>query len=305
MKTLISIFLILGVSITGLSAQEKETVRALISIKGEFTFAWIVDGNSQELKFTDKENSTIYKNVRISGLDSIYFMEPADYAVAMELYRSHKYLEARTKFAETAEKYKWLEEIPGNYHTLAVFYQMECYRQLGELDALKALSENFVPEPLLRETDRQQVEVYKYWEAVRAKSWPRLIEIANSEIEKHYPGSLRAQIGYCLGLAYEAINEPRKALNAFNEGFVSDFAASKVVVRNSALASLRMLKNNEDVQLAMKLFGTKDESPNSEGAKLLKEAVAITKLWDLALGGGEKLPDEYKTFLAYESKAAQ
>lgn len=302
MKTLTTAFLVLITSAGALLAQQKEKATALIAINGEFNRVYIVDGNSKVLRFSENLDSTVLKDVNVTSLETLYFMEPTEFTAAMELYRSRKYAEARTKFAETAEKYKWLQGISGNYHTLSVFYQMECCRKLGDLDALKALLDTFLPEPLLRETDRQQVDVYKYWEAVRGKSWPRLVEIADSEVEKRYPGSLRAQISYCLGLAYEGMNEPRKALTAFNEGFVSDFAASEVVARNSAIGCLRLLSNNEDVKQAIKLYGTKDANPNSEGSQLLKEANAITKLWDIALGGGEKLPAEYKMFLKYEVK---
>lgn len=297
MKTLTTTLLVFAASAGALLAQQKERVVALIGLNGEFNRVYIVDGTSKVLRFTDNEKSTVFKDVNVSSLDTLYFMEPDDFTAAMELFRSRNYTEARAKFAETAEKYKWLQGIDGNFHTLSVFYQMECCRKLGELDALKALLDTFLPEPLLRETDRQQVDVYKYWEAVRGKSWPRLVEIADSELEKHYPGALRAQISYCLGLAYEGMKEPRKALTAFNEGFISDFAASEAVARNSALGCLRLLSNNEDVQQAIKLYGTKDANPNSEGSQLLKEANAITKLWDIALGGGEKLPAEYKMFL--------
>jgi hypothetical protein len=54
------------------------------------------------------------------------------------------------------------------------------------------------------------------------------------------------------------------------------------------------------VKLAMKLFGTNDYNENSNGAFLIREGVALVRLWDKSLGGGEKLPQEYKSFLKYE-----
>lgn len=302
MKILTTALLVLCASAGSLLGQQKEKAQALLAIKGEFVAAWLVDGNNKTLRFSENEDSTLFKDVTVSSLETLYFMEPADFTAAMELFRSRKYSDARAQFAAAAAKYKWLQGIAGNYSTLSIFYQMECCRKLGELDALKALLDSFLPEPLLREVDRQQVDIYKYWEAVRGKSWSRLVEIADSEMEKHYPGALRAQISYCLGMAYEGLDEPRKALTAFNGGFISDFAASEVVARNSALGCLRLLSNDEDVKQAIKLYGTKDANPNSEGSQLLKEANAVAKLWDIALGGGAPLPEEYKIFLKYDVK---
>ncbi len=300
MNTLTTTLLVLCAGAGSLLAQQKEKVQALLTINGKITSAYIADGNSETIRFTDDKKSVNYKDVRISSLETVYFLEPADYTEAMGLYRSRDYTAARTKFAEVAEHYEFLQTIPGNFSTLGAFYQMECCRKLEDLDTLMKLRENFLAEPLLRETDKQQVETYKYWDAVREKSWKRLVQFGESEKDSQVTGSLRAQMSYCIGRAYEGLQETRNALTAYNGGFVSDFAASEVVARNSARNSLRLLKNDKDVQQAIKLFGTKNDEPGSEGSQLLKEGVALAKLWDVALGGGEKLPSEYKMFLEYE-----
>ncbi|MGE9268857.1 MAG: hypothetical protein ACQKBY_12245, partial [Verrucomicrobiales bacterium] len=208
--------------------------------------------------------------------------------------------DARSKFAEVVTKYKKLDMLGGNYSTLAYYYQMECTRKLGELEALKELKDNFLPEPLLDASHHKQLENYKYWDAVRTESWERLIELARSEEEKHFPGAQRAQIAYCLGLAYENTGKTNKALTAYNEACISDFAASEEVTRKSALSIMRLLKENAEVQTAISLFGTDDFNANSNGAQLLKEGVAIAKLWGTALGGGAELPKEYADLLKYE-----
>ncbi|MDB4382205.1 hypothetical protein N9Z40_04890, partial [Akkermansiaceae bacterium] len=120
--------------------------------------------------------------------------------------------------------------------------------------------------------------------------------------ERKLAGDLRAQVSYCTGLALEGVDKPLKALNAYNGAFVADFAASEVITRKAGLACLRILKTHEDVVLAMKLFGTDDFEENSNGAFLIKEGIALIKLWDKSLGGGEPLPAEYKVFLKYDKK---
>ena len=51
--------------------------------------------------------------------------------------------------------------------------------------------------------------------------------------------------------------------------------------------------------LAMKLYGSEEYDENSNGAFLIREGIALVKLWDKSLGGGEKIPAEYKIFLKY------
>lgn len=292
------------VSATSFAAAQSKEPRALIMTDDDTFPAFIVASSAKNLRYREKETSTVFKNLRLASIN-VYFLEPAEFTEAIGLYRSRDYQAALASFKVCAATYSKVDEVPGNYSSLATFYQMECHRKLGDLESLMSMVEAFSPGPLLREQHLAQIEIYKvFWDAVRTKAWPRIVAIASDTdwVERKLSGGLRAQVAYCTGLALEGVNEPIKALNAYNGSFVADFAASEVLTRKAALACLRILKTHEDVALAIKLFGTEDYDENSNGALLINEGIALVKLWGKSLGGGEKLPDEYKMFLKYEKK---
>jgi hypothetical protein len=277
---------------------------ALIMTEEDSFSAYIVASSKVSLRYREQKQSTTYKNVRLASTN-VYFIEPAEYTQAMELFRARKYVEARDQFTICAATYAKVDEVPGNYSTLANYFVLECHRKLGDLNALDTALERFIAGPLLHQQDHAQIEIYKvFWDAVRTSAWSRLVSIAGDPEweEKKLAGELRAQVSYCTGLAYEGIKKPGMALNAYNGAFVADFAASEVITRKAALACLRILKNHEDVVLAMKLYGSEEYDENSNGAFLIREGIALVKLWDKSLGGGEKIPAEYKVFLKYDKK---
>ncbi|MDB4578297.1 hypothetical protein N9105_03195 [Akkermansiaceae bacterium] len=303
MKTFLISALTLVSAASFVAGQTKEP-RALIMTEDDDFPAFIVASSAKTLRYRETEQSTNYKDVRLSSIN-VYFLEPEEFTEAMELYRSRQYKAAFEKFGICAAAYKKVDEVPGNYSTLATFFQMECHRKLGDLEALEKMVETFVAGPLMRQQHLAQIEIYKvFWDAVRTKAWPRIVSIATDLEweERKLAGDLRAQVSYCTGLALEGVDKPLKALNAYNGAFVADFAASEVITRKAGLACLRILKTHEDVVLAMKLFGTDDFEENSNGAFLIKEGIALIKLWDKSLGGGEPLPAEYKVFLKYDKK---
>ncbi|MGJ8697602.1 MAG: hypothetical protein ACSHYF_14890 [Verrucomicrobiaceae bacterium] len=305
MKTLAISALSLFSTVTLLSGQvASKEPRALIMTEDDTISGFVVASSSKSLRYKETEQSTNFKDVRLSSVN-VYFLEPPEFTEAMEVYRNRNYEEASEKFALCAETYKKVDEVKGNYSTLAVFYQMECARKLGNLTKLSEMMSTFIAEPLIRKEHLTQIELNNvFWEAVRTKAWARLIAIGTDPDwqDKVFSGSLRAQINYCMGMAYEGEKEPLKALNAYNGAFVADFSASEVLTRNAALACLRILKDHEAVVLGMKLYGTDDYDEASTGAFLIREGLALVKLWDKSLGGGQKMPEEYKVFLKYAPK---
>ena len=266
--------------------------------------AWIVTADRRKLRYTETENSTSYEDKLISAVN-VYFLEPSAFSEAMALYRSRSYKEAHAQFGMCKDLYKKFQTVPGNYSTLAAFYQMECTRKQEDLAILDAEMEVFLADQLLHRSQKIQLEINSvFWDAVRTKAWNRIVSIGQDPkwSERKLSGGQRAQVSYCMALAYEGTKQPTKALNSYNGAFVADFSASEVITRKSALSCLRILKSHEDVLLAMKLFGTEEYSENSNGAFLIREGIALVKLWDKSLGGGAKLPDEYKIFLKYDKK---
>lgn len=268
---------------------------------------WITAASTLNLEFKTAPQSLNRTRMPRNEIKSVYFFEPPLFKEAMELYESRDYKTAREKFAECKEAFEAVKNLPGNYGTLAGFYELESCRKLGDLEALRSLRDAYQFDALVRDNHRHQLEVYDVWDAVRTKGWARLDSLATKLLEeKKWVGEHLAQIHYCHGLALEGLGRDTDALIAFNGAFTADYTASETITKKAALSALRILKENEEVQLAMQLWGTKDEDRNSTGHALLLEANALCTLWKEALGRGQALPAEYSAFLKYQegSKAA-
>lgn len=307
MKSIIApVFAATLLAATSAQAQNRFQQEALIiNSPSEFEQVWIADSNKTHFIYYATEQGVDTVKKLISAPASIWLMEPPEYTEAMELFQGRKYEEARTKFAAVRETYKRLQEIPNNHSSLAAFYEMECLRKLNKLDELKEIQDGFLPvdrESLTRPNQIQQMEIYTLWDAVRTKDWSRLELLCEEKLESRMPGSQRAQVGYMLGLALEGQKKPIPAINAYNIGMTADTGASEIITRESALNALRLYTQDESVQLAIKLFGTPDEDPESAGALRLAEAASLVSLYQLTLGGGEPLPGEFKDLLKYLPK---
>ena len=244
--------------------------------------------------------------VTMSKLDSIYFYKPRIFSEAMALYKMRNYAEAKEKFAACEKAFKKVDSAPNNYGTLAGFYVLECSRRQFDLGALSSEQEKFRKDGLTRETQLQQLEVNAFWEAVRSKSWERLDRLAQGWQKRKVTGSQRAQIAYCHGLALEELakKNPKRiteALNSYNRALSADFTASHEIVVAAAHNALRIYNSNPNVKLAIKLWGTEDESKGSSGYQYLLEANTLTKLYMQAGWESQKpLDPEYKKFLKFE-----
>jgi len=275
----------------------------IIVIKGdEGVRAYGVNATTKSLRYKERKNAVNHKDVKLSQF-SIYSYEPEEFTEAMLSYRSRDYGKARSQFQECAKRYKAFEEIPGNFSTLATFYEMECARKLDDLPALSSIMKKFISKPLVNKDHQLQLEVNEvFWEAVQKKSWDRLINVALDEkwAMRKLPGAIRAQIAYCTGLCYEATDQSLKALTAYNKAFTADFAASEIISKKAALSCFRIIKNHDETKLALKLYGTDDYNEGSQGDAFLKEAAALVGLWEKSLGGGDKLPADYLTFRKFK-----
>jgi hypothetical protein len=83
----------------------------------------------------------------------------------------------------------------------------------------------------------------------------------------------------------------------------SDFTRSESIVRESALNSLRIFEEDQEVKIAIGLWGTPEEKKSSAGYRKLAEANALARLYDKAgLGSGVELPSKYKKFQEFTSE---
>ena len=280
-----------------------QTPALLIEKDGAFRKAWLVAATKTSIRYRETEVGVDTVDGRISDFGAIYLYEPREFSVAMDLYQGRKYEEAKTAFAAVKERFKTLQAMENSHAALAAFYEMECMRRLGDLEGLAAALQKFMKEPLTRETQLRQIELYVLWDAVRTKSWDRLDILGREREKTRLPGDQRAQVAYCHGLALEGLNKPEEALIAYSTAMTADAGASEEIVRMATLRVLAIHKANAEVQNAIKVWGTADENKNSKGYSDLIEAASVAGLFELSLGAGTPLPPEYKTFLKYKVKA--
>lgn len=303
MKTFITLALFTVLS-SNLWAQALDA-RAVIVLDDDAQQVWITGASAINIEYRETEKSTDRKRMARSNLVSLIFFEPDLYKEAMRLFENRDYAAAKEKFTACEAAFKKIEELPGNYGTLAAYYHLECCRILEELEELAQLLEAFRGQTsLVRESHKKQFEVYIAWDAVRTKSWPRLGVLTEEMLaQPGWTGTQLAQIYYCRGLAMDGEGKATDALNAFNGAFTADFTASSELTRKSTLNCLRIINDHEEVKLAKKLFGTEDEDRNSTGYGLLQEGIALCELWTKALGVGHALPAEYKALSKFKGKA--
>lgn len=304
MKRLLVLPLLFVVSASAATAADAHALMVYTEkVSGQEDIApiWITAASALNIEYKTTPKSLNRTRKARSEVNSLYFYEPPIFKEAMELYESRDYKAARGKFSACKEAFKSIDDLPGNYGTLAGFYELECCRKSFDLEALAQLLDTYQFGSLVREHHRNQLEVYQLWDAVRTKSWARLDSLAVKLLdEKKWVPEHLAQIKYCHGLALEGVDRPSDALNAFNGAFTADYTASEQITNKAAVSCLRILKNHDEVKLAMNLWGTEDEDPNSTGYFMLQEAVALCELWKHALGAGKPLPPEYAFFLKYK-----
>lgn len=263
---------------------------------------WIGDADKSQILYYTTERGVDVQRLAISKAQSIWLMEPPAYTAALEAFQGRRYEEALEGFQAVSREYEKLYELPDNHGALAYFYSMECLRKLERLEELSKAVESINPaarDSLTRPYHKTQFELYAMWDAIRTKSWDRVELIANERLGQKLPGFQRAQAGYGLGLALEGQGKTIEAINAYDIAMTADSGTSEVVAKNAAENAMRLYLQDEGVKLAQKLYGTPDEDPRSQGAARLNEAVAVMKLYEISLGGGEALPGELAVLKKY------
>ena len=280
-------------------AQAQEDALSVIVLKnGKEERVWITAVSEKNIEYKINEVAVNRKRVAIADTESIYFYEPKSFSDAMDLFQSYDYTGAQTLFKEVRESYKNLENLPGNYSTSAGYYEIECTRRKGDIPGMTALLKDYLSGALLRKDHKTQMELYPMWQAITKKEWPRLNNMTSGLLEEEgkWTKNQLAQIYYGKGLSLEGAGETTQALNALNAAMTADVSASAEVPKLALLACLRVLKADEGVQQARKLFGTSDEKSSSNGHRLLLEGVALCKLWKSSMGSGRPLPEEFGEF---------
>ena len=261
--------------------------------------AWILAASKTQIRYKTTQVSTDFIDAPASDFATVFLAEPADYAAAIDLYEGRKYKEAQEAFAAVKNRCKPIATLPDNFHTLAAFYEMECFRHLGDYESLAAELNTFIKDPLTRSNHLRQLDLYIMWDAVRAAAWDRVLLIASERDAEVLPGYQRAQVAYCKALALDNLGRGREAVIEYNIAMTADSGASEILTQQAALKALGVYQKDSEVQVAIQNWGTKDENKNSIGYTRLTEAAALAVSYEKYLNLGKALSSELKVFTKY------
>ena len=279
-------------------AFEAEAILSKPNNGGTFR-AWIIAATKTQIRYKTNKISTDFDDARIADFATVFLVEPPDYAAAMDLYEGRKYKEAQEAFAAVKERCKPIAVMPDNFHTLAAFHEMECFRHLGDYEGLAAVLKTFLKAPMTRANQLRQLDLYIMWDAVRAAAWDRVLIIASERDEEVLPGYQRAQVAYCKALALDNLGRGREAVIEYSIAMTADSGASEILTQQAGLKALGVYQKDPEVQVAIQNWGTKDENKNSTGYTRLTEAAALAVFYEKYLNLGKPLPAELKAFTKY------
>lgn len=301
MKNLLLTLLLPALTVTVMAQTEFQTPALFSKAEGDNFRGWILATTKTQVRYKTTEISTTFIDAKINDFVTIYLLEPPEYATAMDLFEARKYKDAQAKFAEVKALHKSTATLKDNFSTLSAYYEMECMRKLGDYEGIAAALGVFIKEPLTRDFQLRQLELYVMWDAVRSKSWDRLVIIASERDAENLPGFQRAQVSFCKGLALENLKRGNEALVAYANAMVADAGGSEILTRDAAINALHIYANDEEVQLAITNWGTADENKSSGGYTRLLQAGSLARLYQLTLGSGAALPADLKKFIDYKS----
>ena len=287
---------------TATAAAQQPAEAFLIDATGGSERVWITSATHDKIHYQKDEQGGTSTEAAVSGIASIYLLEPAALSEALDLFQARQYAAAKIKFAAIKTAYQSLRSLPDNPSTLAGYFEMECLRKSGDLAGLAKALEAFDKSGLTRRNQLRQLDLYAMWDAVRLKEWPRVQELATARLKERLPGGQRAQVAWCLGVASESQGKPREAIDLYQTALTADGGASEDLARDAALRVMRLHQKDPEVKAAMKEWGTPAEDLQSTGHRRLAEAAALADLWELALGGSTPLPTEQKELLKFRAK---
>ncbi|MGJ8655346.1 MAG: tetratricopeptide repeat protein [Akkermansiaceae bacterium] len=308
LKSITAAVTTLALSATMTNAQVEMPMVSGYLIKADASYERVlVIGSNSAGNVFYKENANSVQTVKapIDSFSGIWLFEPADFTAAKDLYEERKYQEAKDAFIALQERYKNYKYLEDSYYELSQFYEMECYRKLKDYETLAKKLELYAPDRLTRPGQVQQTKLYRMYDAVHKKDWSRLDSLCQDYIQDPMLTlGQRAQVSFCQGLAYEGLEQDNDALNAYATAMTADFTRSESIVRESALNSLRIFDADEEIKIAISLWGKPEEEKSSAGYRKLAEANALARLYDKAgLGAGVELPAKYKKFQKFTSEA--
>lgn len=301
--SLISAVTAVSLLATGSLSAQARLEAILVPIEGRPLRVFIAQAGNDGFRYYLDTQTTVLNDYFIKDARTVFFVEPPAMRVAMQQFRGRDYQAAAGSFAEVAKEYSVVKTLAGNPATRATFFEIECLRLLGDYAKMSEKMGSLNKSALSRENEIRQLELNLLWDAVGSKSWDRLGNLLKQYEKSNMPENQQAQLAYCKGVFHENQGEIKEAINAYSRAMVVDGGASEVETRMAALAILRILDQDPDVQKARELWGTDDEKPNSSGYARLLEAGSLARIYESLIGSGVPLPDAYKVYLNYKAPA--
>lgn len=262
----------------------------------------VVAANANQIEYRNPINAEGTTVSAIRDFDAIIFMEPAEYTAAMDLFESGKYEDAKVQFAKYKDQTKVVANLPGNYHVLSAYHELECLRNMGDLKGLAEALATFPKAQLTREHQLRQLELYVLWDAVRTEGWERVLVVATEREKQKMPDYQFVQVLYCKGLALQKLNRPDEAAIAYDMVMTADAASSETLVSKAALNTLDIYLKNAAVQEAITNWGTDLEKKGSVGYNKLLEAGTLARMYQQYFTHIKEMPIEYKKFMDFKAK---
>jgi tetratricopeptide (TPR) repeat protein len=285
-------------------AQEPFMIKAAFVPKegGRNFLGAVVAANANQIEYrypVTVEGTTVSA---IKDFEVIFFLEPAEYTAAMDLYESGKFQDAKVQFAKYKEQTKVVANLPGNYNVLAAFYELECLRNMGDLKGLAEALQGFSKQQLMSEHLLRQLDLYVLWDAVKSESWDRVLIVASEREKEKMPDYQRVQVFYCKALALHKLKRLEEALDAYNMVITADAASSEGLVSMAALNMLDIYFKDEAVKTAITDWGTDLEKKGSVGYNKLLEAGALARAYQKYFSKIKEMPIEHKKLMDFQVK---
>jgi hypothetical protein len=263
--------------------------------------AWVVASTKSAFAYYEQTPQAGAQPVRanMADLQTLFIFEPQDYLEAVDLYEGRKYEQAKAALEKVSKKYAAITGVPNSPGVMAAYYHMECLRKLSDLEGLRQALQTFKREDLTHKTHLQQLEIYLIWDAVRAKTWDKVAELAAARETEKLPADQRAQVAYCYGLALDAQGKTTESLLALQTAMTADAGDSEVVTRDAALKLMSVIVADAEVKEAIEAFQASGGKTLTKGYTKLLQGAAVAAMFEKHLGSGMPLPSSYKGLLTY------
>ncbi len=259
------------------------------------------------------------KSVVVNTQKAIYLARPADFVAAVELYEKRQYELALTAFKEIKKKYKNFSDIKNSFVAQAEFYELGCYRKLGQFETFVAAKKAASQEKwLTKESQKQQLKIDTQWVQLQDKANHSglITEYEKNWREEKLPNALRAQVEFIYAKALESEGRTGEALIAYNKAMVADFSGADVLTQ-AIVSALTLLENDPEVKEVRELWDNRERAQmkaklNSSAYTRLLEMSAMIRVHDrLGLSGYKEdgsiinLPERFGAYGKYTKEAAE